>query len=105
MPVWERDTFQTAARRGGARGWIPAWPLRSLGNHEDDAARGRTHVVKFTVKSGGRGRVIDAGCGSGILALSAVKLGYGDVVAFDNDLEAVRVSEENAALNEFWRGG
>ena len=44
-------------------------------------------------------RVIDAGCGSGILALSAALLGYRDVAGFDNDLEAVRVSEENAALN------
>jgi ribosomal protein L11 methyltransferase len=43
--------------------------------------------------------VIDAGCGSGILALSAALLGYRDVVGFDNDPEAVRVSEENAALN------
>ncbi len=44
-------------------------------------------------------RVVDAGCGSGILALSAVLLGFRDVAAFDNDPEAVRVSEENAALN------
>ena len=44
-------------------------------------------------------RVIDAGCGSGILALSAAKLGHGDVAGFDNDPEAVRVSVENAALN------
>jgi len=55
-------------------------------------------------------RVIDAGCGSGILALSAAKLGFGSVVGFDNDPEAVRVSEENAALNglagtvEFYEG-
>ena len=44
-------------------------------------------------------RVIDAGCGSGILALSAALLGFRDVRGFDNDPEAVRVSEENAALN------
>ena len=44
-------------------------------------------------------RVVDAGCGSGILALSAVLLGFGHVSGFDNDPEAVRVSEENAVLN------
>jgi ribosomal protein L11 methyltransferase len=44
-------------------------------------------------------RVVDAGCGSGILALSAVLLGFRDVRGFDNDPEAVRISEENAALN------
>jgi ribosomal protein L11 methyltransferase len=43
--------------------------------------------------------VIDAGCGSGILALSAALLGFGEVVGFDNDPEAVRISDENAALN------
>jgi ribosomal protein L11 methyltransferase len=32
--------------------------------------------------------------------LSAVKLGFGDVTVVDNDPEAVRVSEENAALND-----
>jgi ribosomal protein L11 methyltransferase len=42
---------------------------------------------------------LDAGCGSGILALSAALLGYRQVEAFDIDPEAVRVSRENAALN------
>jgi ribosomal protein L11 methyltransferase len=44
-------------------------------------------------------RVVDAGCGSGILALSAALLGCSRVSGFDNDPEAVRVSEENAVLN------
>ena len=43
---------------------------------------------------------MDAGCGSGILALSAALLGFTDVSGFDNDPEAVRVSNENAALND-----
>ena len=44
-------------------------------------------------------RSVDAGCGSGILALSAALLGFGDVIGFDVDPEAVRVSFENAELN------
>ncbi len=44
-------------------------------------------------------RFLDAGCGSGILAISAAKLGYTPVVAFDFDPEAVRVARENAAAN------
>ncbi|MFA5058657.1 MAG: 50S ribosomal protein L11 methyltransferase [Opitutaceae bacterium] len=43
--------------------------------------------------------VIDAGCGSGILAISAARLGLGPVVGFDNDPDAIQVSRENAALN------
>jgi ribosomal protein L11 methyltransferase len=45
-------------------------------------------------------RVIDAGCGSGILALSAAKLGFCDVMGFDHDPEAVEVSQANARLND-----
>jgi len=44
-------------------------------------------------------RVTDAGCGSGILALSAALLGCRHVFAFDRDPEAVRVSRENLAAN------
>lgn len=43
--------------------------------------------------------LIDAGCGSGILGLSAKLLGFGKVYAFDRDEEAVRVSLENETFN------
>jgi ribosomal protein L11 methyltransferase len=43
--------------------------------------------------------VIDAGCGSGILALSAVALGLALVEGFDLDPESVRISDQNAELN------
>ena len=43
--------------------------------------------------------LLDMGCGSGILAISAIKLGYSPVTAFDFDPEAVRVARENAAAN------
>lgn len=43
--------------------------------------------------------IIDAGCGSGILALTAKMFGFGRVFGFDRDEEAVRVSLENAKLN------
>ncbi|MBQ9771987.1 MAG: 50S ribosomal protein L11 methyltransferase, partial [Lentisphaeria bacterium] len=38
--------------------------------------------------------MLDAGCGSGILAIAAVKLGWKDVYAFDIDPDAVRISQE-----------
>jgi ribosomal protein L11 methyltransferase len=44
-------------------------------------------------------RVLDAGCGSGILSIAAAKLGAARVDAFDIDPIAVRASEENAGLN------
>ena len=44
-------------------------------------------------------KVLDAGCGSGILSIAAAKLGASDVLGVDIDREAVRVSEENFRLN------
>ncbi|UPA29791.1 50S ribosomal protein L11 methyltransferase [Terrisporobacter glycolicus] len=44
-------------------------------------------------------RVFDIGCGSGILAIAAAKLGGKEVVAGDLDEVAVKVSKENCELN------
>ena len=43
--------------------------------------------------------VIDVGCGSGILGITALKLGCKDVLMTDIDLQAVEASEHNATLN------
>jgi ribosomal protein L11 methyltransferase len=44
--------------------------------------------------------VIDYGCGSGILAIAAAKLGARQVWAVDIDPQALQASEQNAAINE-----
>jgi ribosomal protein L11 methyltransferase len=44
--------------------------------------------------------LIDYGCGSGILAITAVKLGAARVWAVDNDPQALLATEENAKKNE-----
>ncbi len=43
--------------------------------------------------------VLDLGCGSGILAIAAAKLGARHVLALDIDAIALRATRENAALN------
>ncbi len=43
--------------------------------------------------------VLDYGTGSGILAIAAVLLGAGEVVAVDNDPMAIRVARQNFLLN------
>lgn len=43
--------------------------------------------------------LLDAGSGSGILAIAGAKLGYSPVSAFDYDPEAVRISRGNCRLN------
>ena len=44
--------------------------------------------------------VLDLGCGSGILAIAAAKLGAGQVLALDIDPIAAQVTRENAARND-----
>jgi ribosomal protein L11 methyltransferase len=43
--------------------------------------------------------VLDMGCGTGILALAAARLGAKPVSGFDYDPAAVRISKKNATLN------
>ncbi len=44
-------------------------------------------------------QVFDIGCGSGILAIIAAKLGSNDVIAVDIDQAAIDASNENVAIN------
>jgi ribosomal protein L11 methyltransferase len=45
-------------------------------------------------------RVLDFGCGSGILALAALKLGAGHAVGVDNDPQALIATHDNAERND-----
>jgi ribosomal protein L11 methyltransferase len=45
------------------------------------------------------GALVDLGCGSGVLAITAAKLGWAPVLGLDHDLEAVRATLDNAAAN------
>ena len=44
-------------------------------------------------------RVLDMGCGSGILGIAAKKTGAHQVVSVDIDPDAVRIAKENFAIN------
>ncbi|MCG8487374.1 MAG: 50S ribosomal protein L11 methyltransferase [Chromatiales bacterium] len=44
--------------------------------------------------------VIDYGCGSGILAIAALKLGASSVIAIDHDPQALQASQDNALKND-----
>lgn len=53
-------------------------------------------MTKMTLKDR---RVIDIGCGSGILSLAAHVMGASSIFGIDIDEDAIRHSKENAALN------
>jgi ribosomal protein L11 methyltransferase len=46
------------------------------------------------------GPLVDLGCGSGVVAIVAARLGYDPVLALDNDPAAIQAVRENARLND-----
>lgn len=96
VPEWERVSYELP--EGAVAIWLDPGLAFGTGNHETTRLCCE-RLVDWAGARGTGGRVIDAGCGSGILALSAAALGFARVAGFDNDEEAVRVSEENAGLN------
>ena len=46
-----------------------------------------------------RGPLVDLGCGSGVLAIAAAKLGHAPVDAYDHDVAALEATLENARAN------
>lgn len=96
VPIWERESFVLPP--GHAVIWLDPGLAFGTGNHETTRLCCE-RLVAFAQERDRSAVVIDAGCGSGILALSASKLGFTQVSGFDNDPEAVRVSGENAELN------
>ena len=102
VPVWERDSYRLPP--GHSALWLDPGMAFGTGNHETTRLCIERLVEFEAGLAGGAAaaadlRVVDAGCGSGILALSACLLGFRDVSGFDIDPEAVRVSIANAELN------
>ena len=55
--------------------------------------------MALLARSARRGSLLDVGCGSGVLAIAAARLGFEPVVAIDHDLVAVETTRSNAAAN------
>ena len=70
-------------------------PGRAFGT----GAHPTTRAVIEALASVRRGSVLDAGCGSGVVAVAAVLLGFGPVHAVDLDPVAVEVAQETARTN------
>ncbi|MBB1086933.1 50S ribosomal protein L11 methyltransferase [Lysobacter sp. SG-8] len=118
---WERAWMdQYAPLKFGARTWIVPWNhALPEGADADDAAVVRldpglafgsgTHpttalCLQWLDALAGEGQVagrdvLDFGCGSGILALAALKLGAVRAVGIDNDPQAVAATLDNAQRN------
>jgi len=88
VPPWEIP--QT-----GGRMVIVIEPGRAFGTGHHGTTAGCLELLERTVERDRPGRAVDLGTGSGILAIAAARLGTGEVVAIDDDPDAVA----NARLN------
>ncbi len=57
-------------------------------------------LVALAADGRARGSLLDIGCGSGVLAIAAAKLGWQPVTAVDHDPDSVSATLENAAAND-----
>jgi len=110
LDAWR--TFARAVRVGDRLVVRPPWvsarpageavevlidPGRSFGSGAH--ASTRLALVALERLVGGGERVLDAGCGSGVLGIAALVLGAAEVVGVDHDPAAIAASRANAARN------
>lgn len=84
-------------RRGGHSLEIDAGTAFGTGHHGTTA--GCLIILDNLLKARKFHRVFDLGCGTGVLAIAAAKATGVRVLASDIDAEAVRVTRDNAVLN------
>lgn len=73
-------------------------PGMAFGTGQHETTRMCLEALERVVRPGAR--VLDVGCGSGILAIAAAKLGASAVTAVDIDTVCVDVTRENARINK-----
>ncbi len=93
LPSWEEVPPEAKGRE-----IIRIDPAAAFGSGTHATTRLCLEAMEPHLKKGDR--VLDMGCGSGILAIGAVKLGAGEIVAVDIDEAAVRTSKENFEKND-----
>lgn len=92
-PTWSRRRV----RAGQAEVLLD--PGLSFGTGQHPTTRYCLEQIVALRRPGEAQSLLDAGTGSGLLAIAAAKLGYGPVAAFDYDPESVRIARENCRLN------
>ena len=96
IPTWEKETYQ--GEPNDVNIYLDPGMAFGTGKHESTRM-----CLEFLIESTRNGcsqnHFIDLGCGSGILSLVAKSIGFQNVLGIDNDPDAVRISTDNALLN------
>lgn len=89
-PPWQLEDAPAGLKR------IVIEPAQGFGT----GAHPTTRLVLALLQEQPRASVLDLGCGSGVLAVAAAKLGFGPITAIDNDPVAVESTIENLERND-----
>lgn len=92
--LWVGPPWQRADAPAGLK-HIEIEPAQGFGT----GAHPTTRLVLALLQDQPRCSVLDLGCGSGVLAVAAAKLGFGPITAIDNDPVAIESTIENLERN------
>lgn len=92
VPTWLKNPYPER---------IPIWmdPGMAFGSGTHPTTQLVLVLLERTLKESLPEKMIDVGCGSGILSIGAAKLGVGEVLGVDHDPDAVQISHDNATAN------
>lgn len=95
VPTWHQSSWQETANPNAINIELDPGLAFGTGSHPT------THLcLEWLTKTMPANTVLDYGCGSGILAIAAKKLGAKQVVGVDIDTQAIVASQYNAQQNQ-----
>ena len=97
IPQWEQEDPKVRKALEGGRVPLILEPGLTFGTGSHATTRLCLTALEQAVQGGEK--VLDLGCGSGILSIAALKLGAASALAVDIDDKCLDVAYENAALN------
>ena len=101
IPQWEQEDPKVRKALEGGRVPLILEPGLTFGTGSHATTRLCLTALEQAVRGGEK--VLDLGCGSGILSIAALKLGAGSALAVDIDDKCLDVAYENAAMNGIGR--